>query len=232
MQAELGRIDPLKVVARVPHLKLHSPAAMILRERALALAAEEGLGECRYALRIVPLQRHVDGMLTLEGEKLFAPRLVPASGELTALGFAACTVGGALEARVRALFAERRPSLAMALDALGNEMLTVTNRRVEERMQARASRLGLEMAGELRPGDPGLGLEAQATVLALSGGDQIGIRLSGHCLLEPVKSTTTVLGVGRDLPEASWSRCAECRSRRRCNWTRPGSARAGMQPRP
>jgi hypothetical protein len=232
MRAELGRIDPLKALARASHLRVHSPAAMVLRERALALAAEEELGECRYALRIVPLERNLDGKLTVEGETLFAPRLVPASGELTALGFAACTLGGALEARVRSLFSERRPSLAMALDALGNEMLTVINRRVEERMQARASRLGLDMAGELRPGDPGLGLEAQAAALALSGGAQIGIRLSRRCLLEPVKSTTAILGIGRDLPEASWSRCAECRSRQRCNWARSGSARDDIRPQP
>ncbi len=232
MQAELGRIDSLKALSRASGPRLRSPAAVILRERALALAAEEGLGECRYALRIVPLQRQLEGKLTLEGETLFAPRLVPASGELTALGFAACTLGGTLEACVRSLFAERRPSLAMALDAVGNEMLSVVNRRAEERLQARASRLGLEMAGELRPGDPGLGLEAQAAVLALSGGAQIGIRLCRHCLLEPVKSTTTVLGIGRDLPAASWSRCVECRSRERCNWARPGSARAGIPAQP
>jgi hypothetical protein len=229
MRAEVGRIESLKAVARASTSRARSAAAMSLRASALALAAEEGLGECRYALRIVPLQKQLRGRLTLEGETLFAPRLVPASGELTALGVAACTLGGALERRVRALFAERRPSLAMALDTLGNEMLTVVNRRVEERMQAKASRLGLQMAGELRPGDPGLGLDAQAAVLALSGGAQIGIRLSGDCLLEPVKSTTTVLGIGRELPETSWSRCAECRSRERCDWTRSRSARPESQ---
>lgn len=231
MQAETGRFDSLTAAARASQPRLRSPAAMKLRDSALALAAEEGLGECRYALRIVPLEKEVDGRFWLEDRTLFAPRLVPVSGEITALGFAACTMGGALEARVRSLFEARRPALALALDALGNEMLGIISRRTQDRMQARVSRLGLTMAGELRPGDPGLALETHAAVLALSGGAHIGIRVFDYGLLEPLKSITTVLGIGRNLPEAAWSRCDECRSRERCQWARRKSA-SGAVPLP
>lgn len=230
MRAEIARFDALKSVTRTAGPALCSPTAEKLRERALRLATEEGLGESRYALRIVPLERQAGGSLTLEGETLFAPRLVPSSGELSALGFAACTLGGALEARVRSLFQARRPSLALALNALGEEMLASLNRRAQDRIQAHASRLGLTMAGELRPGDPGLGLEAQAAVLALAGGAHIGVRLSDYRMLEPVKSVTMVLGIGHNLPEATWSRCEECRSRERCKWARPRSATAAASP--
>ena len=226
MRAETGRLDALRGMAGAPRDRSASPAALRLRESALALAAAEGLGECRYTLRIVPLQRRSGGELWLEGRVLFAPRLVPASGELTALAFAACTVGEALEARVRSLFQARRPSLAMSLDALGNEMLGAVSRRAQDRLQGQVSRLGLTMAGELRPGDPGLGLEAHEAVLALSGGAQIGIRVYGQGLLAPLKSATMVLGVGRDLPEANWSRCDGCRSRDRCRWRRAAAGSA------
>lgn len=224
MRAEIVRFDALKAVTRTAGPTSCSPTAEKLRERALRLAGEEGLGESRYAVRIVPLEGQADGKLTVEDETLFAPRLLPASGELSALGFAACTLGGALEARVRSLFRARRPSLALALNALGDEMLAGINRRAQDRIQVQASRLGLDMAGELRPGDPGMGLAAQAAVLALAGGAQIGVRLSDHRMLEPVKSMTMVVGIGHNLPEATWSRCDECRSRERCTWARPRSA--------
>ena len=227
MRAETSCFDALRGIGVAPGDRSGTSAALKLRESVLGLAAEEGLGGSRYTLRIVPLQRQSGGQLWVEGRRLFAPRLVPPSGELTALGFAACTLGEALEARVRSLFQARRPALAMSLDALGNEMLGVVSRRAQDRLQGQVSRLGLSMAGELRPGDPGLGLEAQEAVLALCGGERIGIRVYGPGLLEPLKSTTMVLGVGRELPEADWSRCDGCRSRDRCRWRRAAAGGAG-----
>ncbi len=103
------------------------------------------------------------------------PGSCPRSGELTALAFAVCTIGPALETRVRSLFTERRPSLALALDALGNELLFAVSRRAQDLLQAEVKRAACSMAGELRPGDPGLGLEAQAAVLRLAKADEIGV---------------------------------------------------------
>ncbi len=61
-----------------------------------------------YSCRIVPLDAPP------------APRLLPESGQLTAIGCGARTIGPAPEARVASLFAERRAARAVALDELGN----------------------------------------------------------------------------------------------------------------
>jgi hypothetical protein len=193
-----------------------SAARTRLRAEALAMARDDALVHAAYSYRIVPLEAPAAPVLTAGGESLEAPWLLPATGQLTALACGVCTLGPALERRVSELFAQRRVSLAMALDELGNELLFDISRRAKDRMQTEARRNGLTMSGELRAGDPGLALEAQGAVLRLAGADSIGISLSEGFVMHPLKSTSMVLGVGVDLPASSWSRCDKCNSRDRC----------------
>lgn len=211
-------LDVLRDAARVllPARVRPSPARERLRAEALRLARDEALVEAAYGYRIVSLEAPPAATLHAEGQTLRAPKLLPPAGRLTALACAVCTLGSKVETRVRALFAERRASLAMALDELANEWLFEVSRRAQDRMHADVARRGLSMSGELRPGDPGLDLEAQPAVLRLAGAEAIGVRVSGHMLMHPHKSTSMVLGVGIDLPPAEWSRCDECRKRATC----------------
>lgn len=213
---QLLGIDVLKKVAAAAPRQPVSAVRARLRLEALVLAREEALVDARASYRIVPLAAEEGGRLCLDGETLEAPWLLPASGTLTAVACAVCTLGGALEQRVSVLFAERRAALAVALDALANELLFALSRQVQDRILAEARKLGLTMAGELRAGDPGLALAAQATVLRLAGGAAIGVRVTPGGMMHPVKSTSLVQGVGLALPAASWSRCDHCPSRARC----------------
>jgi hypothetical protein len=208
--------DVLRHAQTAPLNGRPSPARTRLRAQALAMARDEALVHAAYSYRIVPLEAPAAPLLQAGGESLEAPWLLPASGTLSALGCAVCTLGPALERRVSGLFAQRRASLAMALDELGNELLFDISRRAQDRMQADASRRGLVMSGELRAGDPGLALEAQGAVLRLAGAERIDISLGESFLMHPLKSTSMVLGIGVDLPVSSWSRCDTCNSRARC----------------
>lgn len=198
------------------------PRVAALREEALALAAERALVQARASWRIVPLdgEPSAAGRLCLDGRSIDAPRLVPSSGRLSAIACAVATIGDALERAVGALFAERRAALAVALDAVGNELLFALSRRVQDRLLAQAKKQGLTVAGELRAGDPGLPLQAQSTVLALAGAERIGVGLTRTLMMHPAKSTSIVHGVGVALPAQRWSRCDDCRSRSRCTLAR------------
>lgn len=216
----LQRADVLKDVAAGP-----VPAAIARRERlvelrrqALALVRDEGLLAARASWRIAALRSEpgATGWLELDGGRLQAPRLVPASGQLTGVACAAATLGDAIERRIASFFAERRASLAVALDAVANELLFALSRRVQDRILAAARKRGLCVAGELRAGDPGLALDAQRTVLALAGAERLGVRLSSALMMSPTKATSFVQGVGLDLPHEAWSRCDACRFRERC----------------
>ncbi|MDK9696046.1 MAG: hypothetical protein OEL76_06635 [Siculibacillus sp.] len=217
----MARIRTLDVLAPVAATVVATGSITArFRTEAIDLARAEGLGRATLVHRIVELDRIDDEVLVAGGERFHAPRLLPESGELTALAFGAATLGRALPERVSALFAERRMSLGLALDAIGNLMLLEASRLLQDAVMAAVRRAGLTMAGELRPGDPGLALEAQAAVVRLSGAATAGLGVTASSALHPAKSTTVVYGVGRDLPAVGWSRCDDCRSRPTCRVVR------------
>lgn len=207
--------DALKQVAAAEPPGL-SETRRRFRAEAVAFARENGLGRAQMTWRIVPLDAPASELLRAGGEAFYAPRMLPASGELTALAFGACTLGEGIVQAVRGLFAARKMSLGLALDSLGNQMLIEVSRRLQDRILAEVAKRGLTMAGELRAGDPGLALEAQPACARLAGADEIGVAVTPSLALEPAKSATVMFGVGRDLPAALWSRCDDCRSRKTC----------------
>jgi hypothetical protein len=209
-------IDVLREVADSPRFGRPSALRDHLRREALELARADELVDAAYSYRIVALEAPAAPTLRAGGETVHAPRLLPESGQLTALACAVCTLGTRLEQRVTSLFAERRASLALALDQLGNELLFAASRRVQDRMLVDAARRGLSVAGELRAGDPGLALAEQATVLRLAQAGLIGVHVSDDQLMQPLKSVSMVMGVGLDLPPAQWSRCDDCPRREKC----------------
>ncbi len=204
----------LREVARQAAVKPSSRQKF--RDEAIALIEREALAEPAFSFAIVDLDAPPAEVLKAGGESMYAPRLLPQSGRLTALACGVATMGVRLEQRIGSLFAERSMSLALALDEIANELLFGVSRRLQDRMLMAGRKRGLTMAGELRPGDPGLALNAQGTVLRLAGADSIGVRVVGGHLLQPLKSVSIVLGAGIDLPPARWSRCDECSSRASC----------------
>jgi hypothetical protein len=216
-------VDDVDVLREVesgpaPPLVARRERLVALRRGALGRVRRERLAEPRGCWRIVALDQAPtdDGSLRVEGRRIDAPQLVPASGRLTGLAFGVATLGARLEAEVGALFAARQASLAVALDGVANELLAALARRVQDRLLVDARRQGLTVAGELRAGDPGLELAAQPDVLALAGASAIGVGLAPTLMMQPAKTTSFVHGVGESLPAQTWSRCDRCRFRARC----------------
>jgi hypothetical protein len=227
-------IDVLRDVeqGRVPAAVSRRDRLVELRRRALSIVRDDDLLATRACWRIAPLRREPDaaGWLELDGGRLHAPWLVPASGRLTGVACAVLTLGAAVTQRIDALFAARQASLALALDGVANELLFALSRRVQDRMLADARRQGLGVAGELRAGDPGLDLDSHPTVLELAGAAAIDVRLTSTLMLNPTKSTSIVQGVGVDLPPQTWSRCDSCRTRDRCALVKDPAYRSAPTP--
>ncbi len=196
------------------------------RRDALDLVERENLLNAAFCYRIVPLDEPPSHVLRAGGEALDAVRLVPKTGQLTAVAVGVCTLGPALEQRATVLFAERRMSLALALDELGNGALFALSRRVQDRIVVEARQQQLTAAGELRAGDPGLPLQAQAAVQRLARAESIGVTVTPGQVLHPLKSISMVLGMGIDLPPARWSRCDDCPSAPKCRMSGRDAAAA------
>jgi hypothetical protein len=109
--------------------------------------------------------------------------------------------------------------MALALDALGNELLIYTARFAALKMRSEARRLGYSTGDMLTPGGRGLALDQQARVIGLAGGEQIGITVTQQGMLSPVKSRSMLVGVGLGLAAKPMRRrCETCSSRERCSY--------------
>ncbi len=215
------QIDLRRDVARLMSVPARSPAQTRLRLAAGEMIGAENLVQAAFSFRFIKLDSCRDGELHAGGEMIFGPRLVPEQGELTTLACGVATIGNTLEHRVTALFTERRPALALALDDLGNKLLFEVSRRLQDRMLVHARKSQLTMAGELRAGDPGLDISYQKAVVRLAGGEDIGVQATARFSLTPLKSTAMVMGAGIGLPPANWSRCDDCPSMAKCKLVRP-----------
>jgi hypothetical protein len=207
-----------------------SPVRARLRRDSLDLILAEDLVEASYCYEVLPLDAPPGAILHAGGTAFDAPALLPAAGELTALGFAACTLGPRLQARCTTLFGEKRAALAVALDELGSEMLFALARRLQDRVLSECYRKRLCLGAELNAGDPGLALDTLAAIVRLSGAADIGIGLHGGKLMTPLKSTAMIFAIGRDLPAVALSRCGGCPSRERCTFGRRPAAEAPLVP--
>ncbi len=108
----LRGLDVLRDVerGRVPATVARRDKLIELRRQALAIVREDKLLASRACWRVAALQGEpgADGWLELDGGRLQAPRLVPASGRLTGVACAVATLGAAITARIDALFANSR----------------------------------------------------------------------------------------------------------------------------
>lgn len=211
---------PARSLLREVRIEEAAHGAFAARERfhreAEDMVERENLLAPAFSFRIAELEAPAADLLHVGGESLHAPRLLPETGKLTGLACGVVTIGLALERQVSSLFASKCVSLALALDDIGNQLLLAATRHVQDRMWAAARAQGLSMAGELRPGDPGLALQAQGLVLRLADAAAVGVSVSrGHALI-PHKSISMLLGVGVGLSPARWSRCDDCPSRAKC----------------
>jgi hypothetical protein len=187
------------------------------RDEALDMIEREALARPAFGYRIFPVHTVRGDAIDVGGAALDAPLLAAASGELTAVAAAACTLGAAVQERISALFATHRRSLALALDTVANELLFRLADRAFATIRREARRAGLGSGIDASPGDPGVPLGQQARVLALADAARIGIHTTGTGMLSPMKSLSFLVALGPNLRRrAAHGRCNCCPSRDRC----------------
>ena len=188
-----------------------------MREAALAEIERDALAAPAFSYRILPVRSARGDAIDLGEAILDAPQLAAQPGELIAVAAVACTLGPGFQQRISELFAARRPSLALALDSVGNELLFRVADRALAAVRRDARRDGLGVGPEASPGDPGVPLDLQATVLTLAGAAPGGIAIVHGGMLSPVHSLATLVALGHNLPRHSASaRCGRCPSANRC----------------
>jgi len=214
-----GKIDIPAAVAAVAKRPLSAGTAQKTRSAALVMIGQESLATPAYCYRIEPVRAVCEDVLDLGSSSIHVPGLVDVSTRLTAVAAVVSTLGAAFEARVSALCTERKLSLAFVLDELGNELLMYTVRQalLQIRREVRGQRLS--SGSSLSPGCSGFALDQQAAVVALAGGERLGISVTSQGMLHPVKSRSMIIPVGTGLSaEPLYKRCETCSSRKKCRY--------------
>ncbi len=210
-------LDLTRTLRRLPVPARASSREARTREEALAAIERDALAAPAFCFRILPVRSVRGDAIDLGEAILDVPLLAAQPGELIAVAAVACTLGPGFQQRISQLFAARRPSLALALDAVGNELLFRVADRGLAAVRREARREGLGVGPEASPGDPGVPLNQQATVCALADAAHNGITASHDGMLWPVHSLATLVALGRNLPRHSASaRCNRCPSANRC----------------
>jgi hypothetical protein len=197
--------------------RLASPRISELLSNLLAQIDTEGLIQPKLSFGVWPVVASGPGSLDLRGGSRIASRTV--NHHLPGATFVAagvCTIGNTLEKRVSEGFAASDRLRAVMLDEIGTLALFRVSERLEKEIQAEAGRMGLEASGALNPGEDGLEMSQQETIVELSNGSSIGVS-STTAMLAPRKSVSMLLGIGTRMPK--WSRgerCAVCAARDRC----------------
>ncbi len=159
---------------------------------------------------------HHESIVLAEGgvfEGPLASRALAGSREVSA---AVCTVGPALEARVKLLFPED-PVRAMALDGAGTEALRQVSRFVVKGIREEATSKGWGSGMRAQPGQEGWSIRQQHVLFDLVPAGRIGVHLTDSALMIPQKSVSLVIGMGPDMRPDGVA-CDYCSKRERCPW--------------
>jgi hypothetical protein len=165
----------------------------------------------RAVYRAAPVKGRGPDWIEAGGERLRIPEIGRLWGPLEAVGAAVCTVGEAIETRVRALFDAREFPLAVMLDSVGSAAVESLAEYVNDLLCQAAIPYGLKVTNRISPGYAGWDTAEQEKLFRLCPGDPVGVTLNAACVMTPAKTISLLVGIG---PEARvdhyFTQCRRC----------------------
>ena len=206
------RIDPDEVLRFQGYKRgIDVPSAEVLALFDEALAEGDRLMEPRVVYRAVAVTAQGPDRIEAGGEGLRIPEIGRLWGALRHVGAGICTVGQAIEARVRQLFDAREFPLAVMLDSVGSAAVESLAEYANDLLCQAALPDGLKVTNRISPGYAGWDTAEQAALFRLCAGGPIGVSLNEACFMTPVKTISFLVGIG---PEARvdhyFTQCRRC----------------------
>ncbi len=206
------RVDPDDVLRFQGYKKGRDiPDATVLALFDEALALGESLMEPRFVYRAAKVTGQGPDVIQAGGEKLHIPEIGRLWGTLEAVGAGICTVGCAIEDRVRELWEERELPLAMMLDSVGSAAVESLAEYVNDLLCQAAIPSSMRVTNRVSPGYAGWDTASDVT-------------LNDSCVMVPGKSISILVGIG---PEARvdhyFTQCRRCWMRD-CDYRRAPAA--------
>jgi hypothetical protein len=200
------RLDPREVRRLLGYVPGRRPPAAAVARRIEEMTAEAGsLLQPRgcYTMRDLPE----------------APLSGPFRGA-ERVAFSVCTIGPALERRVAALARADEPLRALVLDAIGSAAVEAVADVVNASICREVGQQGVFTNRRISPGYRGWPIECQAEIFALIPTRLSGVALKPTWFMEPRKSISAAVSVGRGVVHSKYvSICGYC-DRRGCAYRR------------
>jgi len=173
-----------------------SPSAPVLRKLQKLVPEARTLAQPRVLCQICSVGEAAD----LRKDDLPAP-----IQRASFLAFGLVTVGPAIEQEVEKLRETGRLLDSMILDALGSAAVSELCEQTAYRVFGWAEEHGLNASRAFEPGSGASRwpLENQRLIFANVRADEIGVRLTSHLLMRPIKSLSFLMGTGTEIKQAS-----------------------------
>jgi len=216
---EVLRFQGYKQRADVP-----GPDVLALLDEALDEARR--LMTPRAVVRWLAVRARRGDTLAVGTADLDIPGIARAWGEVDRVAVAICTIGEALETRVRALWDARELPLAAMLDSVGSGAVESLAESVNDALCRQGIAAGVRVTNRIGPGYGAWEAGAQRALFSLCPGDAIGVVLNEACFMLPEKSISLVAGAGAAARvDDHFSQCARCWMRE-CAYRRSPAVRS------
>lgn len=205
-------IDPGEVLRFQGYRKgLDLPTTEVLTIFEDALALGERLMSPRFVYRAAAVTARAPDLIEADREFLHIPQIGRLWGPVEAVGAGICTVGDAIETRVRDLFEAREFPLAVMLDSVGSAAVESLAEYANDLLCQAALPDGLKVTNRISPGYAGWDTAEQARLFRLCPGQPIGVTLNEACFMTPGKSISWLMGVGREARvDHYFTQCRRC----------------------
>ena len=152
-----------------------------------------------------------DRLGVADGLTFTIPGIARAWGAVTEVAGAVVTIGGALEARVAALWEARELPLAAMLDSVGSGAVESLAEHVNDLLCQQGIARGVRVTNRISPGYGGWDVIEQHLLFRFVGGAPIGVELNAACFMTPEKTITLLVGAGPDARvDHYFNQCARC----------------------
>jgi len=157
------------------------------------------LAEPAACYRAYPIEKRLHDRLELAGGvRIGGGPVASVVAGAEELYVALCTIGPAVDERVREHRAQGRHAEMVMLDELGSWAVDQVRQQLYERVHVELAERGWRTSSPLSPGESVWPIREQRIIFKLLDAAQLGIALGSSYLMSPMKSLSVVFGAGSE----------------------------------
>jgi hypothetical protein len=207
-------VDRAEVLRYLGYSPSAGPSEQLANLLDATIQEAAALAEAKATFAVFPVLwsgKKVLRLATSAGETEFHGAIGEFLGPVAWVAAFIASAGPKVESRSRELMAEGDYLGGLVYDAVGSERAEAAESVVIALLREQLAKVHLDLTLPYSPGYCGMALTEQRKLFGLFGGQTLGVSLSAHCLMQPVKSISGLIGIGDAAAVKRWgSPCERC----------------------